>query len=57
MPPPPCLPPLCCQLFTPLLKELEAKRVQPERYPYGSTGPIGSFYLASKYGVKWGDNE
>lgn len=38
-------------LFTPLLKELEARQVSPELYPYASRGPIGAHYLAAKYGV------
>ncbi|CAL8463105.1 g2639 [Coccomyxa elongata] len=42
-------------LFTPILKEIEEKKIQPETYPYGSRGPIGSHYLAAKYGVRWGD--
>nr|QKY15001.1 plastidic glucose-6-phosphate dehydrogenase (G6PDC) [Polytomella parva] len=42
-------------LFTPALHALEEKKVQPELYPYGSRGPVGSHYLAAKYGVRWGD--
>ena len=42
-------------LFTPVLKEIEAKAVAPELYPYGSRGPVGAHYLAAKYGVRWGD--
>lgn len=42
-------------LFTPLLKEIETKKVPPELYPYGSRGPVGAHYLASKYGVRWSD--
>ncbi|KAE8676318.1 Glucose-6-phosphate 1-dehydrogenase [Hibiscus syriacus] len=42
-------------LFTPLLKELEGKRIAPELYPYGSRGPVGAHYLAAKYNVRWGD--
>jgi glucose-6-phosphate 1-dehydrogenase len=42
-------------LYTPVLHELEAAAVQPELYPYGSRGPVGSHYLAAKYGVRWGD--
>ncbi|AQK42732.1 Glucose-6-phosphate 1-dehydrogenase [Zea mays] len=42
-------------LFTPLLKELEEKRIAPELYPYGSRGPVGAHYLAAKYNVRWGD--
>jgi glucose-6-phosphate 1-dehydrogenase len=42
-------------LFTPLLKELEEKRIAPELYPYGSRGPVGAHYLAANYNVRWGD--
>ncbi|KAJ9176146.1 hypothetical protein P3X46_011489 [Hevea brasiliensis] len=42
-------------LFTPVLKELEEKKIIPEYYPYGSRGPVGAHYLAARYNVKWGD--
>uniref|UniRef100_A0A7N1A379 Glucose-6-phosphate 1-dehydrogenase n=2 Tax=Kalanchoe fedtschenkoi TaxID=63787 RepID=A0A7N1A379_KALFE len=42
-------------LFTPLLKELEERRINPEYYPYGSRGPVGAHYLAAKHNVRWGD--
>ncbi|XP_011627795.1 glucose-6-phosphate 1-dehydrogenase 1, chloroplastic isoform X3 [Amborella trichopoda] len=42
-------------LFSPLLKELEEKKIAPELYPYGSRGPVGAHYLAAKYNVRWGD--
>lgn len=42
-------------LFTPLLKELEEKKIIPEYYPYGSRGPVGAHYLAASYNVRWGD--
>ncbi|CAI9785054.1 unnamed protein product [Fraxinus pennsylvanica] len=42
-------------LFTPVLKDLEEKRIIPEYYPYGSRGPVGAHYLAARYNVKWGD--
>ncbi|KAK1396143.1 Glucose-6-phosphate 1-dehydrogenase [Heracleum sosnowskyi] len=42
-------------LFTPLLKELEKKKISPEFYPYGSRGPVGAHYLAAKHNVRWGD--
>ncbi|OMP08037.1 glucose-6-phosphate dehydrogenase [Corchorus olitorius] len=42
-------------LFTPVLKELEEKKIIPEYYPYGSRGPVGAHYLAAKYNVRWGD--
>lgn len=43
------------KLFTPVLHEIEAKKVAPETYPYGSRGPVGAHYLAAKYDVRWGD--
>ncbi|XP_020577283.1 glucose-6-phosphate 1-dehydrogenase, chloroplastic-like [Phalaenopsis equestris] len=42
-------------LFTPLLKDLEEKKIAPELYPYGSRGPVGAHYLAANYNVRWGD--
>ncbi|CAL4923158.1 unnamed protein product [Urochloa decumbens] len=42
-------------IFTPVLRELEEKRVAPELYPYGSRGPVGAHYLAANYNVRWGD--
>ncbi|KAF4359313.1 glucose-6-phosphate 1-dehydrogenase, chloroplastic-like [Cannabis sativa] len=42
-------------LFTPLLNELEVKKIAPELYPYGSRGPVGAHYLAAKHNVRWGD--
>lgn len=42
-------------LFTPLLKEIEEKKIIPEYYPYGSRGPVGAHYLAARYKVRWGD--
>ncbi|CAN6823976.1 unnamed protein product, partial [Brassica oleracea] len=42
-------------LFTPLLKEVEEKKMIPELYPYGSRGPVGAHYLAAKHNVQWGD--
>ncbi|RRT69959.1 hypothetical protein B296_00011325 [Ensete ventricosum] len=43
------------ELFTPLLKELEDKKIAPELYPHGSCGPAGAHYLAANYNVRWGD--
>ncbi|KAL3506674.1 hypothetical protein ACH5RR_032056 [Cinchona calisaya] len=42
-------------LFSPLLRELEEKKIAPELYPHGSRGPIGAHYLAAKHNVRWGD--
>lgn len=44
-------------LFTPVLHEIEAQKVAPEMYPYGSRGPVGAHYLAAKFGLRWGDHE
>ncbi|KVI11247.1 glucose-6-phosphate dehydrogenase [Cynara cardunculus var. scolymus] len=41
--------------FTPLLKELEAKKIAPDLYLYGSRGSVGAHYLAANYNVRWGD--
>jgi len=43
------------KLFTPLLETIEGENLQPELYPYGSRGPIGAHYLASRWNVRWGD--
>jgi len=42
-------------IFTPVLHEIERRKVAPELYPYGSRGPVGAHYLAAKYNVRWGD--
>ncbi|KAF9622311.1 hypothetical protein IFM89_031114 [Coptis chinensis] len=44
-------------LFTPLLKELEEKKVEPELYLYGSEGPVKAHHLAYRYKVQWGDSD
>lgn len=38
-------------VFTPMLKELEEKRVVPSPYPFGSAGPVASRHLAQRSGV------
>ncbi|KAI8007882.1 hypothetical protein LOK49_LG07G02764 [Camellia lanceoleosa] len=43
-------------LFSPLLKELEEKKVAPELYRCGSGGPIGLHYLAAKHNVHYTDD-
>eukprot|EP00238_Polyblepharides_amylifera_P000838 CAMPEP_0196571120 /NCGR_PEP_ID=MMETSP1081-20130531/1284_1 /TAXON_ID=36882 /ORGANISM="Pyramimonas amylifera, Strain CCMP720" /LENGTH=447 /DNA_ID=CAMNT_0041887907 /DNA_START=580 /DNA_END=1923 /DNA_ORIENTATION=- len=42
-------------VFTPILHQLDAEKIKPELYPYGSRGPIGAHYLAAKHKVRWGD--
>lgn len=43
-------------LFTPVLKELEEKKIVPEYYNYVSQGPVGAHYLSAKYNIQWGDH-
>eukprot|EP00123_Amoebidium_parasiticum_P015398 comp22950_c0_seq1/m.36406 comp22950_c0_seq1/g.36406 ORF comp22950_c0_seq1/g.36406 comp22950_c0_seq1/m.36406 type:complete len:546 (-) comp22950_c0_seq1:566-2203(-) len=38
------------RIFTPLLHEIENKKIKPEPYPYGSRGPPAGDELARKYG-------
>ena len=40
-------------IFTPALHELEARRVKPESYPFGSSGPEAAAALAARYGARW----
>jgi glucose-6-phosphate 1-dehydrogenase len=40
-------------IFTPALHQIDNGDLPPELYPYGSRGPVGAHYLASKYGVRW----
>lgn len=42
-------------VFTPLLKELEQRKVQPELYTYGSEGPAGVHYLAARHNIRCAD--
>ncbi|QDZ24489.1 glucose-6-phosphate dehydrogenase [Chloropicon primus] len=41
------------EIFTPALHKIDNGELPPELYPYGSRGPVGAHYLASKYGVRW----
>jgi len=38
------------KVFTPLLHELEEKKIKPEIYPFGSRGPPSSDQLVARYG-------
>jgi glucose-6-phosphate 1-dehydrogenase len=40
-------------IFTPVLHEIEEKRMSPELYEFGSRGPAGASALAGRYGVTW----
>ncbi|MCA1900877.1 MAG: glucose-6-phosphate dehydrogenase [Candidatus Hydrogenedens sp.] len=40
-------------IFSPVLHEMEKKRIQPVIYPFGLDGPYTADLLASKYGTAW----
>lgn len=40
-------------IFTPVLRELEEKRIQPEPYVFGGTGPASADALAARFNVRW----
>lgn len=40
-------------VFSPVLWELEKKRIQPVIYPFGSDGPYTADLLVSKFGTVW----
>jgi len=40
-------------IFTPALREIEARGVRPEPYAFGSRGPAGADGLAARFGVAW----
>lgn len=40
-------------IFTPALHELEARKLKPETYPFGSAGPEAAEALAARYGTRW----
>lgn len=40
-------------IFTPVLHELEEKRIQPRPYAFGSGGPEAAQALAARYGATW----
>lgn len=42
-------------LLMPLLKDIEEQKVAPEMYTFGGRGPVGSYYLGAKHGVRWAD--
>src|SRR5690606_1583370 len=40
-------------IFTPVLHELEAKHIVPDKYEVGSDGPKSSDDLAARHGARW----
>ena len=40
-------------IFTPVLHELEQRRIKPEPYDFGSEGPAAAGDLAARHGVEW----
>ena len=44
-------------VFTPLLHEMERRRPEPERYPFGGQWPDCVGLLARRHGVEWAETE
>ncbi|XP_031497812.1 inactive glucose-6-phosphate 1-dehydrogenase 4, chloroplastic isoform X1 [Nymphaea colorata] len=42
-------------ILTPVLDEIDQKRLLPELYEFGGRGPVGAYYLGAKHGVRWAD--
>ncbi len=40
-------------IFTPVLQELEQKRIQPEPYVFGGNGPSAADALAARFNTRW----
>jgi len=40
-------------IFTPVLHELEQRRIKPEPYDFGSEGPAAADEIAARYGTEW----
>jgi glucose-6-phosphate 1-dehydrogenase len=40
-------------IFTPVLHELEERRVRPKGYPFGGNGPEAAHALAARHNLNW----
>lgn len=45
------------KIFTPVLQDLEREQIEPDRYPFGSRGPVEAEYLAAKFKCKWAEGQ
>lgn len=43
-------------ILTPILREIDEKKIIPEFYEFGGRGPVGAYYLDAKHGVRWVDD-
>ncbi|XP_058076241.1 inactive glucose-6-phosphate 1-dehydrogenase 4, chloroplastic isoform X2 [Magnolia sinica] len=43
-------------ILTPVLREMDEKKIAPELYQFGGRGPVGAYYLGAKHGVRWADD-
>ncbi|KAL4202229.1 hypothetical protein AMTRI_Chr02g220040 [Amborella trichopoda] len=43
-------------ILSPILREMDDKKVSPELYQFGGRGPLGAYYLGANHGVRWADD-
>ncbi|XP_072976083.1 inactive glucose-6-phosphate 1-dehydrogenase 4, chloroplastic isoform X2 [Typha angustifolia] len=43
-------------ILTPIMHEIDEKKITPELYEAGGRGPVGAYYLGAKHGVRWADD-
>ncbi|KAK1292763.1 hypothetical protein QJS10_CPB17g00946 [Acorus calamus] len=43
-------------ILMPVLQEIDQNNITPELYQFGGRGPVGSYYLGAKHGVRWADD-
>ncbi|KAE8660186.1 Glucose-6-phosphate 1-dehydrogenase 4 [Hibiscus syriacus] len=43
-------------IITPVLQWIDQNNMAPELYELGGRGPVGSYYLSAKHGVRWADD-
>ncbi|KMZ62614.1 glucose-6-phosphate dehydrogenase [Zostera marina] len=43
-------------ILTPVLHEIDEHKIAPELYELGGRGPVGSYYLGARHGVRWADD-
>ncbi|OVA16697.1 glucose-6-phosphate dehydrogenase [Macleaya cordata] len=44
------------EILSPVLHEIDEKKIVPELYEFGGRGPVGAYYLGAKHGVRWADD-
>ncbi|KAJ3683015.1 hypothetical protein LUZ60_013242 [Juncus effusus] len=43
-------------ILSPVIHEIDERKVTPELYEAGGRGPVGAYYLGAKHGVRWADD-